>query len=217
MIAPTKEHYYRHYEEIGQMITRRGKDKFDVTLEMMVQGPVIAMVLEGVEAVQLVRKLVGTTEPKSAAPGTIRGDYSHMSFVYADPIARGPVPDRLRSGYCLRYGGTITVNHDIVIVGSGLFGLTIAERCANELGLKILVIDKRDHIGGNAYSEPDPRTGIEIHKYGAHLFHTSNERVWEYVNRFTSFTPYVHHVYTSSRSEERRVGKECRSRWSPYH
>ena len=89
------------------------------------------------------------------------------------------------------------MNHDIVIVGSGLFGLTVAERCANELGLKVLVIDKRDHIGGNAYSEPDPRTGIEIHKYGAHLFHTSNERVWEYVNRFTSFTPYVHHVYTT--------------------
>ena len=89
------------------------------------------------------------------------------------------------------------MNHDLVIVGSGLFGLTIAERCANELGLKVLVIDKRDHIGGNAYSEPDPRTGIEIHKYGAHLFHTSNERVWEYVNRFTSFTPYVHHVYTT--------------------
>lgn len=89
------------------------------------------------------------------------------------------------------------MNHDLVIVGSGFFGLTIAERCANELGLKVLVIDKRDHIGGNAYSEPDPRTGIEIHKYGAHLFHTSNERVWEYVNRFTSFTPYVHHVYTT--------------------
>ena len=89
------------------------------------------------------------------------------------------------------------MNHDIVIVGSGLFGLTVAERCANELGLKVLVIDKRDHIGGNAYSEPDPRTGIEVHRYGAHLFHTSNERVWEYVNRFTSFTPYVHHVYTT--------------------
>ena len=89
------------------------------------------------------------------------------------------------------------MNHDIVIVGSGLFGLTIAERCANELGLKVLVIDKRDHIGGNAYSEPDPRTGIEIHKYGAHLFHTSNDRAWEYVNRFTSFPPYVPHVYTT--------------------
>lgn len=89
MIAPTREHYYKHYEEIGKMITRRGQDKFDITLEMMIQGPVVAMVLEGVEAVELVRKLVGTTEPKSAAPGTIRGDYSHMSFGYADGEGRG--------------------------------------------------------------------------------------------------------------------------------
>jgi nucleoside-diphosphate kinase len=89
MISPTKEHYYKHYEEIGKMITRRGKDKFDITLEMMVQGPVIAMVLEGVEAVELVRKLVGTTEPKSAAPGTIRGDFSHMSFGYGDAQSKG--------------------------------------------------------------------------------------------------------------------------------
>ncbi len=85
---------------------------------------------------------------------------------------------------------------DVVVVGSGFFGLTIAERCAEELGLKVLVIDRRDHIGGNAYSEDDPQTGIEVHRYGAHLFHTSNERVWEYVNRFTAFTPYVHRVYT---------------------
>ncbi|MCL3776989.1 MULTISPECIES: UDP-galactopyranose mutase [unclassified Actinomyces] len=89
------------------------------------------------------------------------------------------------------------MDHDLVIVGSGLFGLTMAERCANELGLTVLVIDKRDHIGGNAYSEADPLTGIEVHTYGAHLFHTSNERVWQYVNRFTSFTPYVHRVYTT--------------------
>ena len=71
------------------------------------------------------------------------------------------------------------MNHDLVVVGSGLFGLTIAERCAHELGLRVLVIDRRDHIGGNAYSEPDPVTGIEVHRYGAHLFHTSNERVWQ--------------------------------------
>jgi UDP-galactopyranose mutase len=89
------------------------------------------------------------------------------------------------------------VDADLVVVGSGFFGLTIAERCAEELGLKVIVIDRRDHIGGNAYSEADPETGIEVHRYGAHLFHTSNERVWEYVNRFTSFTPYVHRVYTT--------------------
>lgn len=89
MIAPDKQHYYKHYEEIGKMISRRGEDTFNITLDMMLQGPVIAMVLEGVEAVQLVRKLVGPTEPKSAPPGTIRGDYSHMSFVYGDTEHKG--------------------------------------------------------------------------------------------------------------------------------
>ena len=84
---------------------------------------------------------------------------------------------------------------DIVLVGSGFFGLTIAERCANDLGLKVLVLERRHHIGGNAYSERNPETGVEVHKYGAHLFHTSNERVWEYVNRFTSFTDYKHRVF----------------------
>ena len=88
------------------------------------------------------------------------------------------------------------MNADLVIVGSGFFGLTIAERCANELGLNVLVLDRRHHIGGNAYSEPDPDTGIEVHVYGAHLFHTSNEKVWEYVNRFTKFTGYQHRVFT---------------------
>jgi UDP-galactopyranose mutase len=84
---------------------------------------------------------------------------------------------------------------DLVVVGSGFFGLTIAERCADELGLKVLVLERRHHLGGNAYSEPEPETGIEVHVYGAHLFHTSNERVWEYVNRFTTFTNYQHRVF----------------------
>ncbi len=84
---------------------------------------------------------------------------------------------------------------DLVVVGSGFFGLTIAERCADELGLNVLVLERRHHLGGNAYSEPEPETGIEVHVYGAHLFHTSNEKVWTYVNRFTSFTNYQHRVF----------------------
>jgi UDP-galactopyranose mutase len=86
---------------------------------------------------------------------------------------------------------------DLLVVGSGLFGLTIAERAARLHGARVTVIDRRPHIGGNAYSELDPDTGIEIHKYGAHLFHTSNERVWDYVGGFTTFTNYQHHVYTT--------------------
>lgn len=93
------------------------------------------------------------------------------------------------------------MNSDLLIVGSGFFGLTIAERAATTLGLKVTVIDRRPHIGGNAYSSADPDTGIEVHEYGAHLFHTSNERVWEYVNRFTAFTDYTHRVYTNYRGE----------------
>ena len=84
---------------------------------------------------------------------------------------------------------------DLVVVGSGFFGLTIAERCARELDLKVLVLERRHHIGGNAYSEPDPETGIEVHVYGAHLFHTSNQKVWDYVTRFTDFTNYQHRVF----------------------
>jgi UDP-galactopyranose mutase len=86
--------------------------------------------------------------------------------------------------------------YDLVVVGSGFFGLTIAERAATQLDKRVLVLERRHHIGGNAYSEPEPETGIEVHVYGAHLFHTSNQRVWEYVNRFTTFTNYQHRVFT---------------------
>ena len=89
------------------------------------------------------------------------------------------------------------MNYDLVVVGSGLFGLTIAEQAASRWGLRVAIVERRSHLGGNAYSEIDPETGIEVHKYGAHLFHTSDERVWEYVNRFTSFTSYVHRVWTT--------------------
>ena len=85
--------------------------------------------------------------------------------------------------------------YDLIVVGSGFFGLTVAEQAASELGKRVLVVEKRSHIGGNAYSENEPETGIEVHKYGAHLFHTSNKRVWEYVNRFTDFTDYQHRVF----------------------
>lgn len=84
MLSPGREHYYHHYEEIGKMISRRGEEAFNVTLEFMQQGPVIAVVLEGIDAAELVRKMVGVTEPKSALPGTIRGDYAHMSYGHGD-------------------------------------------------------------------------------------------------------------------------------------
>ena len=81
-----------------------------------------------------------------------------------------------------------------IVVGSGLFGAVIAERIASQLQQKVLVIEKRDHIGGNCHSAIDAETGIEYHTYGTHIFHTSEEKVWQYINRFSSFNTYRHQV-----------------------
>lgn len=89
---------------------------------------------------------------------------------------------------------------EILVVGSGLYGLTIAREAA-EAGHHVTLLERRTHLGGNAWSEADPETGIEVHTYGSHIFHTSNREVWEYVNRFTSFTGYSHRVYTTSGGE----------------
>ena len=89
MLQPDYEHYYQHYEGIGTLKTRKGEAIFETQLQEMQQGPVIAMVFEGIEAVEQVRKMVGATEPKSAAPGTIRGDYSHITYGHAAAAKRG--------------------------------------------------------------------------------------------------------------------------------
>ncbi len=82
MIQAPKETAEKHYTE--DLAIRRGQHVRDLMVDMITSGPIVAIVLEGVEAVENVRKMVGTTEPKSALPGTIRGDYSHVSFKHAD-------------------------------------------------------------------------------------------------------------------------------------
>ncbi len=89
------------------------------------------------------------------------------------------------------------MNYDYLIVGAGFYGAVIAERIATQLNKKVLIVEKRDHIGGNSYSFKDDETNIEIHKYGSHLFHTSNEKVWNYLGQFTEFNDYQHKVYTT--------------------
>lgn len=89
MVQPDRDYYFHHYETIGKMISRHSEEIFNITLDMMMAGPVIAVVLEGVGAVEQVRKMVGPTEPKSAAPGTIRGDYAHISYSHADNLGIG--------------------------------------------------------------------------------------------------------------------------------
>ena len=83
-----------------------------------------------------------------------------------------------------------------VVAGSGFFGAVLAERIATVLNEPVVVLERRDHLGGNSYSEKDAQTGIEYHRYGSHLFHTSSEDVWTYVNRFSKFTNYRHRVFT---------------------
>jgi UDP-galactopyranose mutase len=87
-------------------------------------------------------------------------------------------------------------DYDVIVVGAGFYGATLAERTAAVLGRKVCVLERRSHIGGNSYSEKDPATGIEYHKYGSHLFHTNSEEVWRYLRRFTDFTNYRHRVLT---------------------
>ena len=82
---------------------------------------------------------------------------------------------------------------DIVIVGAGISGAVLAERYANVLNKKVLVLEKRDHVGGNCYDFYNS-DGIMVSKYGAHLFHTNFDDVWQYVNRFSQWSPYEHRV-----------------------
>ena len=89
---------------------------------------------------------------------------------------------------------------DFLIVGAGFFGAVLAERIANVLGKSVLILDKRNHIGGNCYSELDKLTGIEYHKYGTHIFHTKKEDVWSYINDFTKFNNYNHQVISSHKN-----------------
>jgi UDP-galactopyranose mutase len=85
----------------------------------------------------------------------------------------------------------------ILIVGCGFSGATFG-RMAAEAGHEVTIIDRREHIGGNAYSYQDEETGIDVHKYGAHIFHTNDEKVWAFVNRFTKFNNYTNRVKARS-------------------
>ena len=89
MVQATREQLHEHYEGIGTLKTRKGEDIFESQLASMQDGPVIAMVLEGIEAVESIRKMVGDTEPHSALPGTIRGDYAHATYGAINGSGRG--------------------------------------------------------------------------------------------------------------------------------
>ena len=117
--------------------------------------------------------------------------------------------------------------YDYLIVGAGLSGAIFAHE-ATKRGKKVKVIDKRDHIGGNIYCEEVE--GINVHKYGAHIFHTSNKKVWDYVNQFAEFNNYINSpvanykgslqsslqheyflCYVGNQDSSRSQGQDCRA------
>jgi UDP-galactopyranose mutase len=83
--------------------------------------------------------------------------------------------------------------YDYLIVGAGFAGSVLAERLATQHGARVLLIDRRNHVGGNAYDEPN-EAGILYHKYGPHIFHTNSQQVWDYLSQFTQWRPYEHRV-----------------------
>jgi UDP-galactopyranose mutase len=103
------------------------------------------------------------------------------------PRARHPAQRRVRKVRCM---------FDWLIVGAGFAGSTLAERLASERNEKVLLIDRRPHIGGNAYDRYD-EAGLLIHQYGPHIFHTNSQAIFEHLSRFTKWRPYEHRVLAS--------------------
>lgn len=92
-----------------------------------------------------------------------------------------------------RYNPSMPQEFDYLIVGAGFAGSVLAERLAADAGMRVLVVERRDHIGGNAYDEYDSN-GILVHRYGPHIFHTNSREIFDYLSRFTSWRQYQHRV-----------------------
>ena len=92
------------------------------------------------------------------------------------------------------------MSKNILVIGSGFSGAVIANKLANA-GLNIKVVDSRSHLAGNCYSERDPESEVMVHKYGPHIFHTDNQDVWEYIQQFGEFMPYINRVKSTVNGE----------------
>lgn len=134
---------------------------------------------------------VGRAEPEWAALNRVSGTVGKDSTFEGGTTceAPAPLPEEVMSGDL----STAPRRVDLLIVGAGLSGAVLAERSSRELGLSSIVIDVRNHIGGNCYDYITEH-GLRASKYGAHLFHTNSERVWEYVTRFSEWIPFDHRV-----------------------
>lgn len=134
---------------------------------------------------------VGRAEPEWAAKNAVKGVEGTDRKYNEGERSEAPLPlgDEIMSGDL----STAPKEVDLLIVGAGLSGAVIAERCAKELGMSSLIIDVRDHIGGNCYDYVESH-GLRASKYGAHLFHTKEARVWEYVKMWSQWMPFDHRV-----------------------
>ena len=103
------------------------------------------------------------------------------------------------SGFLLAPKGA-DERYDYLVVGAGFAGSVLAERLASQHGARVLIMDRRDHVGGNAYDEPND-AGILYHKYGPHIFHTNSEQVVDYLSQFTEWRPYEHRVLAHVRGQ----------------
>eukprot|EP01064_Diplonema_japonicum_P015057 TRINITY_DN22821_c0_g1_i1.p1 TRINITY_DN22821_c0_g1~~TRINITY_DN22821_c0_g1_i1.p1 ORF type:complete len:482 (+),score=174.54 TRINITY_DN22821_c0_g1_i1:53-1447(+) len=138
---------------------------------------------------------VGPFSPRASKP------WDELNLVTGkcgnDPLFEGGLKEEapMKHSDAVMSGDLSTVGEvDLVIVGAGLSGCILAEKCASELGLTSVILDKRDHIGGNVYDELHKETGIRVSQYGAHLFHTQFERVWKYVQQYSEWEPFDHRV-----------------------
>src|SRR5882757_7583951 len=88
-----------------------------------------------------------------------------------------------------------------LIIGAGFSGCVLANKLLEKLDCEIDIWDERDHIGGNSHTERDAQTGVMVHKYGPHIFNTDKKEIWDYVNTFVEFKPYVHRVKANSKGK----------------
>ena len=124
-------------------------------------------------------------------------DWSHREAVYSSQSRSNTKDETLdvsvRSSATMRAKTMSGIRADFLIVGAGCAGATFA-RCASDAGYTALVIDRRAHVGGNSYSSRDDESGVEVHRYGSHIFHTSSKDTWDFVRRFSDFNTYRHTV-----------------------
>jgi len=88
-----------------------------------------------------------------------------------------------------------------LIVGAGFSGCVLAHQLAKELNCEIEIWDERDHLGGNCHTNRDAATGVMVHQYGPHIFNTDKKEIWDFVNSFGEFRPYVHRVKAMSKGK----------------